>query len=78
MAASPPETDGHGVRSPNRVASKLRSKASGFYFADAVNKSTRAELEEAHHHGDGEHPELEAAAEDFQGVTETGVPRKAE
>jgi ubiquinol-cytochrome c reductase cytochrome b subunit len=76
VTALPPETDDHGVRAPNRTASMLRSKASQFYFADAVNKPTRAELEDAHHHGDGEHPELGAADEDFQGVTETGVPRK--
>jgi len=54
----------------------VRAKASHFYFADVVNKPTRAELEEAQHHGDGEHGELEAAEDEgFTGVTETGVPK---
>jgi ubiquinol-cytochrome c reductase cytochrome b subunit len=75
-AALPPETDEHGVRAPTRMSSKLRARASKFYFADAVNKPTVEELAEAHHHGDGEHPELAPEDQDFLGATETGVPRR--
>jgi ubiquinol-cytochrome c reductase cytochrome b subunit len=76
VAELPAETDENGVRAPVRRIDKVRARASGFFFRDVVNKPTREELEEAHHHGDGEQPEIEADADDsFRGVTETGVPR---
>jgi ubiquinol-cytochrome c reductase cytochrome b subunit len=46
-----PETDDNGVRAPRRALNKIRAKLSRFYFADAVQKPTREELEEAHTHG---------------------------
>jgi ubiquinol-cytochrome c reductase cytochrome b subunit len=47
-----PDTDENGVAAPRRGLQKLRSKLSHFYFADAIQKPTRAELEEAHAHAD--------------------------
>ncbi|TDD16319.1 ubiquinol-cytochrome c reductase cytochrome b subunit [Kribbella turkmenica] len=45
-----PETDDNGVRAPRRALKKLRSKLSQFYYADAVQKPTREEVQEAHEH----------------------------
>jgi ubiquinol-cytochrome c reductase cytochrome b subunit len=60
-----PETDDNGVRAPKRALNKVRAKLSAFYFADAVQKPTAAEIEEAHSHG--HHDEHEAV----EGVTGT-------
>ncbi|GAB3927371.1 cytochrome bc complex cytochrome b subunit [Kribbella albertanoniae] len=46
-----PETDDNGVRAPRRALNKLRAKLSHFYYADAVQKPTAAEIEDAHSHG---------------------------
>ncbi|GAA0606650.1 ubiquinol-cytochrome c reductase cytochrome b subunit [Kribbella sandramycini] len=46
-----PETDDNGVRAPRRALNKLRARLSRFYYADAVQKPTAAEIEEAHSHG---------------------------
>jgi ubiquinol-cytochrome c reductase cytochrome b subunit len=57
-----PETDENGVRAPKRALNKLRAKLSEFYFADAVQKPTAAEIEEAHAHGHhDEHEAVEGA-----------------
>jgi ubiquinol-cytochrome c reductase cytochrome b subunit len=45
-----PETDENGVRAPRRALHKARAALSRFYYADAVQKPTTAELEEAHEH----------------------------
>lgn len=45
-----PETDDNGVRAPRRALNKLRARLSRFYYADAVQKPTAQELEEAHEH----------------------------
>jgi len=46
-----PETDDNGVRAPRRALNKLRARLSRFYYADAVQKPTHEEIEEAHSHG---------------------------
>ncbi|MFG1812745.1 cytochrome bc complex cytochrome b subunit [Kribbella sp. NPDC049174] len=66
-----PETDDNGVRAPRRALNKLRARLSRFYFADAVQKPTREEVEDAHTHGHGpgdEHEEL-SDTETFREVT---------
>jgi ubiquinol-cytochrome c reductase cytochrome b subunit len=66
-----PETDDNGVRAPRRALNKVRARLSRFYFADAVQKPTREEVEEAHAHGHGpgdEHEEL-SDTETFREVT---------
>jgi len=40
----PPDTDGNGVARPHRRRERLRAALSRFYFADAIQKPTRAEL----------------------------------
>ncbi|MET9310190.1 cytochrome bc complex cytochrome b subunit [Kribbella sp. NPDC003505] len=45
-----PETDENGVRAPRRALHKARAALSRFYYADAVQKPTTQELEEAHEH----------------------------
>jgi ubiquinol-cytochrome c reductase cytochrome b subunit len=59
-----PETDDNGVRAPKRALNKVRARLSKFYFADAVQKPTAAEIEEAHAHGHhDEHEAVEGAAD---------------
>jgi ubiquinol-cytochrome c reductase cytochrome b subunit len=45
-----PETDENGVRAPRRALHKVRAALSRFYYADAVQKPTAQELENAHEH----------------------------
>jgi ubiquinol-cytochrome c reductase cytochrome b subunit len=45
-----PETDENGVRAPRRALNKVRARLSRFYFADAIQKPTLEEIEEARHH----------------------------
>ncbi|WP_328322441.1 ubiquinol-cytochrome c reductase cytochrome b subunit [Kribbella sp. NBC_00382] len=57
-----PETDDNGVRAPKRALNKVRARLSKFYFADAVQKPTAAEIAEAHAHGHhDEHEAVEGA-----------------
>ncbi len=46
-----PEVDEHGVARPAARKDRMRARLSRFYFADAVNPVTPAELAAAHHHG---------------------------
>jgi ubiquinol-cytochrome c reductase cytochrome b subunit len=45
--------DAHGVARPAKRGDKLRARLSNFYFKDAVNPVTPAELAAAHHDGHG-------------------------
>jgi ubiquinol-cytochrome c reductase cytochrome b subunit len=65
-----PETDEHGVAAPRRALNKLRAKLSEFYFADAVQKPTHAELEDAHSHAHGDGHEGEPAIPGLIGTVE--------
>lgn len=47
-------TDANGVNAPNARLDQLRSKLSKAWYAAAVQKPTRAELEEGHHHAEHE------------------------
>jgi len=58
----PEEVDADGVPAPNGRINALRARLSKLMFADNIQKPTREELEEAHHHVDEEH-ELQAAME---------------
>ncbi len=73
--AAPAETDKNGVRAPSSRKDKLRSKARAFFYDGWVEKPTVEEVEHARDHlseHDG-HPVV--LGEDFQGVSETGIPR---
>jgi ubiquinol-cytochrome c reductase cytochrome b subunit len=49
------DTDPNGVPAPHSRSQRLRAKLSTLWFADNVQKPTRQELEEAHHHAEHEH-----------------------
>jgi ubiquinol-cytochrome c reductase cytochrome b subunit len=46
----PPDTDENGVARPRRRRDRLRAALSRFYFADAVQKPTADEIEQARRH----------------------------
>ena len=71
---APAETDKNGVRTPGGRVAKLKARMQAFYFDGAVDKPTVAEVQDArHHHDHNGHPVV--LGEDFQGVSETGVPK---
>jgi ubiquinol-cytochrome c reductase cytochrome b subunit len=72
----PVETDAHGVPAPNGRKEKLRARFRRFYYDGAVDKPTAHDVEHAaEHFGDHDgHPVL--LGEDFQGISEVGVPKK--
>lgn len=72
---APPETDDNGVAAPHGRMAKLRAKAREIYYDGAVDKPTVEDVHHAEEHlrdHDGHPVEL---GEDFQGVSETGIPR---
>jgi ubiquinol-cytochrome c reductase cytochrome b subunit len=56
------DADENGVAAPNGRLNAIRARLSTVMFADNVQKPTREELEEGHHHAEEEH-ELQAAME---------------
>jgi ubiquinol-cytochrome c reductase cytochrome b subunit len=46
----PSEADDNGVASPTARVDKVRARLSKLWYGDNIQKPTRAELEEAHHH----------------------------
>lgn len=72
---APVETDKNGVAAPHGRKARLQAKARAFYYRDALDKPT---VDDVHHaeehlgHHDGHPVEL---GDEFQGVSETGVPR---
>ncbi|WP_375003064.1 cytochrome bc complex cytochrome b subunit [Aeromicrobium sp. CTD01-1L150] len=72
---APAETDENGVAAPATRRAKLRAKAREFYYHGAVDKPTAADVAHAEEHlGDHEGHPIELG-EDFQGVSETGIPK---
>ncbi|MBK5217440.1 MAG: cytochrome bc complex cytochrome b subunit [Propionibacteriales bacterium] len=72
---APAETDDNGVRNPEGRKARLHAKARDFFYSGAVDKPTTLDVEEAHHHADHTGHELPQGNE-FQGVSETGVPKE--
>ncbi|CAN7467127.1 cytochrome bc1 complex cytochrome b subunit [Knoellia sp. LjRoot47] len=64
-----PDVDENGVARPAARKDRLRAKLSHFYFKDAVNPVTPAELAAAHH--DGHHAEAIEAPFDYEGIEGT-------
>ena len=61
------EADANGVESPTARKDKVRARLSRFWHGPTIQKPTRAELEEGHHHAELEHvreAELEGHAAD--------------
>ncbi|AXT84697.1 ubiquinol-cytochrome c reductase cytochrome b subunit [Aeromicrobium sp. A1-2] len=72
---APAETDHNGVAAPNGRMDRLRAKARAFYYDGAIDKPTVEDVHHADEHlrdHDGHPVEL---GDDFQGVSETGIPR---
>ena len=72
---APYQHDAYGVRDKHFRMSKLRFKLAKFYFYGSVDKPTAHDVEHAAEHfaeHDG-HPV--PLGEDFQGVSETGIPK---
>jgi ubiquinol-cytochrome c reductase cytochrome b subunit len=72
---APAETDANGVPAPNGRKERLRARFRRFYYHGAVDKPTTEDVEHAAEHlaeHDG-HPV--ALGENFQGVSETGIPK---
>jgi len=72
---APAETDENGVAAPHSRKDKLRAKVRAFYYRDTLDKPTVEDVHHAEEHlgeHDGHPVEL---GEEFQGVSETGVPR---
>jgi len=65
--------DENGVARKAKRSERARARLSRFYFADAVNPVTPAELAAAHHHG-AEHEAIEAAPADESAELESGEP----
>jgi ubiquinol-cytochrome c reductase cytochrome b subunit len=55
------DVDENGVARKTKRSHRMRARLSRFYFADAVNPVTPAELAAAHHHG-AEHEAIEPSA----------------
>ncbi len=68
----PATVDGNGVPAPHSGKTKLRARASRFWFGDVIQKPTRAELERAHHNGHGEDHAVEPGAQEQQPEIEAG------
>ena len=56
------EADDNGVAAPNGRLNAIRARLSKLVYADNVQKPTKEQLEEGHHHAEEEH-ELQAALE---------------
>lgn len=65
-----PDVDENGVARPAARKDRLRAKVSHFYFKDAVNPVTPAELAAAHH--DGQHGEAIETPSDHEGIDAGG------
>ena len=55
FAPEPPRPTRTACASPARAQGQLRARLSRLWYADNIQKPTREELEEAHHHAEHEH-----------------------
>ena len=72
---APQEADANGVPAPNGRKERLRARFRKFYYHGAVDKPTEQDVEHAAEHLAEHNGHPVALGEDFQGVSETGVPR---
>jgi ubiquinol-cytochrome c reductase cytochrome b subunit len=72
---APQTVDANGVPAPNGRKEKLRARFRKFYYHGAVDKPTTHDVEHAAEHLAEHNGHPVALGEDFQGVSETGVPR---
>jgi ubiquinol-cytochrome c reductase cytochrome b subunit len=72
---APAETDANGVAAPHSRKERFRAWVQRFYYRDTLDKPTVEDVHHAEEHlgeHDGHPVEL---GDEFQGVSETGVPR---
>ncbi len=72
---APVEVDENGVAAPGSRAARARAWARRFYYDGTVDKPTVADVEHATEHLSEHDGHPVALGEDFQGVSETGIPR---
>ncbi len=72
---SPAETDENGVPAPHGRLAKAKAKARSFYYDGVVDKPTAEDVRHAEEHLSDHDGHPVALGDDFQGVSETGVPR---
>lgn len=73
---APAETDENGVAAPHGRAAKVKARVRSFYYHGAIDKPTVAEVQHAEEHLAEIEGHPVALGEDFQGVSETGIPRQ--
>ncbi len=74
-AELPATTDANGVAAPHGRLARLHARAVRFYTSDTIDKPSEEDLEEEHHEVSSDVRALEAGDNEFEGVSETGVPR---
>ncbi|WP_456698067.1 cytochrome bc1 complex cytochrome b subunit [Aeromicrobium sp. P5_D10] len=72
---APAETDANGVAAPHGRKAKLRAKLRGYYYDGALDKPTVEDVQHAEEHLAGHDGHPNEIGEDFQGVSETGIPK---
>jgi ubiquinol-cytochrome c reductase cytochrome b subunit len=72
---APYKHDANGVRDKRFGISKLRYRLAKFYYYGHIDKPTAHEVDHAAEHFDDHDGHPITLGEDFQGVSETGVPR---
>ncbi len=76
LTATPTE-DVNGVKSPSSRRARLRDRARRFYYYGQTPKPTKEEMNEAAKHFlDHQGHVLPEGNDEFQGVTETGIPKQ--
>ncbi len=68
------EHDAYGVRNPKVRSKRLRQKLHDWYYSGSVDKPTATDMDHAADHLDDVAHPIELG-EDFQGVSESGVPK---
>lgn len=72
---APAETDENGVAAPHSRKEKLRAKVREFYYRDTLDKPTVEDVHHAEEHLAEHNGHPVELGDEFQGVSETGVPR---
>jgi len=72
---APAETDENGVVAPHSRKEKLRAKVREFYYRDTLDKPTVEDVHHADEHLAEHNGHPVELGDEFQGVSETGVPR---
>ncbi|MGA9101117.1 cytochrome b [Aeromicrobium sp.] len=72
---APVEEDANGVPAPHGRIERLRARFQRFYYHGAVDKPTEHDVEHAAEHLAEHNGHPVTLGEDFQGVSETGIPR---